>query len=181
VPSLQARKAPNCAKLARGAASQPTRDVALGALSIRKATAADSETARALVGELGYGGLDADVFAGGFAAVLADPAQEVWLAEQDGRVVALMSLARRPQVRLAGFVLTIDELVVTEAARGAGIGTKLLDFAKGEAVRIGARRLELHTARGRPSYARGFYAKNGFVNVDSAVLRWEGSLSIVTR
>jgi N-acetylglutamate synthase-like GNAT family acetyltransferase len=148
---------------------------------IRRGERGDAEAARALVAELGYGGLDADTFAQGFAAVLAEPTQEVWVAERAGRVVALMTLARRPQVRLAGVVVTIDELVVHEAERGARVGGRLVDVAKDVAVRAGARRLELHTARARTSYERGFYAKNGFVEVDSAVMRWEGGVSAVTR
>jgi N-acetylglutamate synthase-like GNAT family acetyltransferase len=113
--------------------------------------------------------------------VLADRSQQVWLADLGGKVVALMTLGARPQVRLGGVVMTIDELVVTEGARGAGVGTTLLERAKAEATKAGARRLELHTARGRQSYERGFYAKAGFVEVDSAVMRWEGGLSAVTR
>jgi N-acetylglutamate synthase-like GNAT family acetyltransferase len=150
-------------------------------ISARGATIGDAESVRALVGELGYGGLDEQTFHRGFASVLADPGQQVLLAEREGRVVGLMSLSVRAQIRLAGLAVSIDELVVTEGARGEGIGTKLLEWAKAEAVRIGARRLELHTARRLPSYERGFYAKNGFTEVDSAVLRWEGGLSLVTR
>jgi GNAT superfamily N-acetyltransferase len=71
----------------------------------------------------------------------------------------------------AGLLVTIDEMVVAETARGAGVGARLLEHAKAEATRVGARRLELHTARPRPSYERGFYVKNGFVEVDSAVMR----------
>jgi PhnO protein len=149
-------------------------------VTLRKATPSDAEPARVLIGELGYGGLDEQTFARGFAAVLADPAQHVVVADQGGRVVGLMSLCIKPQVRLAGFVVTVDELVVTERARGVGIGTKLLEFAKAEASRIEARRLELHTARRLLSYERGFYAKNGFTEVDSAVMRCEGGLSVVT-
>jgi GNAT superfamily N-acetyltransferase len=127
----------------------------------------------ALIRELGYGGFDDEAFVRGFTAVLADPAQQVVVAERQGQILGLMSLAARPQVRLAGLVVSIDELVVTERARGRGVGTRLVEFAKAEAARLGARRLELHTARGRPSYARGFYVKNGFAEVDSAVMRWE--------
>jgi GNAT superfamily N-acetyltransferase len=149
-------------------------------ISIFRASAEHAEVARRLVGELGYGGLDAETFARGFAAVLAGPQQQVWLAERRGQVDGLMSLSWRPQIRLAGAVVTVDELVVTEGARGAGVGARLLEVAKKEAVRLGARRLELQTARMRPSYKRGFYAKNGFVEIDSALLRWEGGLSAVT-
>jgi GNAT superfamily N-acetyltransferase len=139
---------------------------------LRKTTLADAEAVRALVEELGYGPLEASTFARGLAAVLEDPAQQLLVAEVDEEVVGFMSLDIKPQVRLVGLVVTIDELVVTERARGRGVGKRLVDFAKAEAIRTGARRLELHTARKRPSYERGFYVKNGFTEVDSAVLRW---------
>ena len=84
-------------------------------------------------------------------------------------------------MRLAGCMVTIDELVVTAGARGAGIGARMLELAKAEAARVGARRLELHTARRRASYERGFYVKNGFAEVDSAVMRWEGGPSAIAR
>jgi GNAT superfamily N-acetyltransferase len=153
----------------------------MGNLVLRPAVDADAESARTLIRELGYGGLDEQTFSRSFASVLADPTQHAWVAEKDGHVVGLMSLSVRPQLRLGGCIVTIDEIVVTEHARGEGIGSRLLEFAKAEATRVGARRLELHTARRRPSYARGFYAKNGFTEVDSAVLRWEGGVSVVVR
>jgi N-acetylglutamate synthase-like GNAT family acetyltransferase len=153
----------------------------MGGTTVRRASTADTESARGLLRELGYAGIDEAAFALGFAAVLADPLQSVWLAEQEGRVVGLMSLSWRPQVRIAGLIMTIDELVVTEGARGSGLGAKLLEIAKDEATRVGARRLELLTARSRPSYKRGFYLKNGFTEVDSAVMRWEGGVSAVVR
>lgn len=141
-------------------------------IDLRLARAGDSEAVHALIEELGYAGIENEDFAHGYAAVLADATQQVWLAERNGVVVGLMSLSVRPQVRLAGTILTVDELIVSELARGAGAGRKLIDRAKSEALRLGARRLELLTARGRPSYARQFYPKNGFVEADSAVMRW---------
>jgi PhnO protein len=141
--------------------------------SMRRATAADSSALRRLVAELGYGGLDDETFAAGFAAVLADPSQQVWVAHEGARLIGLMTLSTRPQLRLGGAVMTIDELVVTESARGAGVGRQLLEMAKLEAVRAGARRLDLQTGRSRVSYERGFYRKNGFIEVDSALMRWQ--------
>ena len=141
-------------------------------VDLRVARAGDLAAVHALIGELGYADLEEDAFARGYAAVLADAAQQVWLAELEGVVVGLISLSARPQIRLTGPILTVDELVVSERARGAGVGKKLIDLAKSEARRLGARRLELLTARGRPSYVRRFYPKNGFVEVDSAVMRW---------
>lgn len=139
---------------------------------MRLARAGDLTAVHALIGELGYADLQKDAFERGYATVLADPAQQVWLAELEGLVVGLISLSARQQIRLTGPILTVDELVVSERARGTGVGKKLIGLAKSEARRLGARRLELLTARGRPSYARQFYPKNGFVEVDSAVMRW---------
>jgi N-acetylglutamate synthase-like GNAT family acetyltransferase len=144
---------------------------------LRPARVGDLASVHALIAELGYVDLHEDAFARGFAAVLADAAQQVWLAELDGVVVGLMSLSARPQLRLAGNLLTVDELVVSDGERGAGVGAKLIELAKNEARRLEARRLELLTARGRPSYVRRFYPKNGFVEVDSAVMRWPGPSS----
>lgn len=145
-------------------------------VALRLAGAVDLASVQMLIEELGYTGIDGDAFARGYAAVLDDAAQHIWLAELRGIVVGLMSLSMRPQIRLAGPIMTIDELVVAEGARGAGVGKQLLQLATREASRVGARRLELLTARGRPSYTRRFYVKNGFTEVDSAVMRWEGAL-----
>jgi len=147
-------------------------------MRLRRAEAADAETARALIAELGYGGHDAASFARGFSEVLGAAGSVVWMAEEEGRVLGLLSLSWRPQIRLGAALMTIDEIVVAEAARGKGIGRALLDRAKAEAARVGAKRLELHTQRARASYARGFYAKAGFVEVDSAVMRWEGAVGV---
>jgi N-acetylglutamate synthase-like GNAT family acetyltransferase len=140
---------------------------------IRRARVEDAGELRALVEELGYAGLDPAAFAAGLARVLEAEGQSVWVAETEGRVVGFVSVSCRPQLRLGAAVATIDEIVVAEAARGSGVGTELLEQARCEAARGGAVRLELHTQRARTSYARGFYAKNGFVEIDSAVMRSE--------
>ena len=65
--------------------------------TLRRARPGDAEHAWSLIGELGYTGLDEEAFSRGFGAVLADPAQQVWLAEEGGQVVGLMSISTRPQ------------------------------------------------------------------------------------
>lgn len=141
---------------------------------IRRAELSDAAAVHALVGELGYAGLDRAEFDAGFAEVLRAPGQEVWVAElgTPPAVVGLLAMTHKPQLRLAGALLTIDEIVVAESARGAGIGGRLMEHAKVAALRVGARRVELHTQRARASYERGFYVKNGFVEMDAAVMRW---------
>ena len=56
----------------------------------------------------------------------------------------------------------VAELFVSQEARGQGIGRTLLDEVVEEARRRGCSRLQLINFRQRESYARGFYAKNGW-------------------
>src|SRR5262249_5068539 len=67
-----------------------------GDVRLRRADASDCDAARALIGELGYGGHDRDTFARGFVAALAHAGQAVWVAEHDARVVGLLTISWRP-------------------------------------------------------------------------------------
>ncbi len=143
-------------------------------LVIRPATESDIHAAFALMSELGYPDLSIARFAKTFSSVLANPAMTVIVAEDEpGRVVGLASISRRPQLRLAADLITIDELVVADRARGQGVGRAILEQVKTMAGNRSARRLELETNRARESYRRGFYIKNGFTEANSAVMRIE--------
>ena len=142
-------------------------------LTIREAVIEDRGAIYGLLVELGYPGIDRGRFDKTFEQFLAR--DDLWLlvAERDHRVLGLASMSERPQLRLAGSLVTIDEMVIGEAARGLGIGAMLLAEAKRRAKELGARRLQLDTSRKRESYLRGFYAKNGLTEADSAVMRLE--------
>lgn len=142
-------------------------------IGVRPATRSDVAAIRALLVELGYADLATDgALESTLEAVLADRERRVWLAERAGRSVGMISISIRPQLRLAGLLLVIEELVVQDEARGSGIGTTLLEIARNEALRLGVRRVELVTNRSRPAYRRRFYAERGFTEVDSALMRW---------
>ena len=137
---------------------------------IRRARRGDRESIAALLKELGYP--DAGD-AGSLLWVLNHPEVEVWVAvDKLDRPVAFLSLSHRPQLRLSGRITTIDELVVSEAWRGKGVGSQLLATAIDRAKALSAKRVELMTHRGRESFRRSFYVKNGFVEADTAVLRF---------
>jgi GNAT superfamily N-acetyltransferase len=125
-----------------------------------------------LLRELGYVNLDIDTYGVAFDRVLVHPEMHVLVAQRDdAHVVGFLALSHRPQLRLGGTLVTIDELVVKSGVRGSGVGRALLERAKSVAASLGALRLELSTNRTRESYARQFYEKNGFVEVNSSLMR----------
>jgi len=143
------------------------------AVFIREAGSGDRDGIYSLVIDLGYSGLKRDEFNNAFELLL--PRNDQWMliaVDRDTReVLGLASMSERPQVRLGGSLVTIDEFVIRETRRGRGIGTALLAEAKNRAMKMGARRLQLDTNRTRESYLRGFYPKHGFAEADSAVMR----------
>lgn len=142
--------------------------------NIRQALASDEASAHKMIAALGYPDIEPDDFAFAFAEVLIHPDSLVYIAETtESSIIGLMTLSQRPQLRLAGILVSIDELVIAEEARGLGVGGALLQEAKRFAAKFGAKRLELHTNRARVSYQRAFYVKNGFSETNSAVLRLE--------
>ncbi len=140
-------------------------------LLIRSATESDLQAALNLMAELGYPDISIARFAEIYLSVQKHPAMTLIVAEDGGEVVGLASISRRPQLRLTADLITIDELVVADSARGLGVGRALLEHVKAMAGNSGVRRLELETNRARESYRRCFYVKNGFTEADSAVMR----------
>jgi GNAT superfamily N-acetyltransferase len=139
---------------------------------IRLATENDVQAAFRLMTDLGYPDVELERFTRAYHAVLVHPAMLLIVAEDENEeVIGLASISNRPQLRLTGNLVTIDEFVVAADARGKGVGRELLNAAIAMANKLGARRLELETNRARESYRREFYVKNGFIEADSAVMR----------
>jgi len=142
--------------------------------SVRAAREEDLPAIRALLSELGssYRNVDAERLQETFrrAAGLSHLSKQVAVGPT-GVVEGMLSLSHLPQPRLCGLKLSVDELAVSESARGTGVGSALLKSAIEEARRLGAVRLEVLTDRRLESYRRGFYSRRGFVEGDSAVFR----------
>ena len=140
--------------------------------SIRQAIENDVQAAFKLMAELGYSDLSLARFVETYQAVLEHPTMLLIVAEDENeKIIGLASISHRPQLRLTGNLVTIDEFVIAHEVRGKGVGRELLNGAIAMAMKVGARRLELETNRARESYRREFYVKNGFVEADSAVMR----------
>lgn len=127
------------------------------AIRIRPATAADAPTMSALFKELGHPTPASEIPAR-LEQVIAD-AGAVLVAEADGRALGLMCLARVMVIH-AGPVAYITALVVTEAARGRGVGRALVDAAWRWAREQGCRRLSV-TSNEHRADAHAFYPRCG--------------------
>ncbi len=139
------------------------------AFRIRRARRGDAEALASLLKELGFpDGSDTQTV----HWVTSHPEIEIFVAcDPQDRPVGMLSLSHRPQLRLRGRVATIDELIVTEAWRGKGVGSRLIQHGIARAKALSVKRLELSTHAGRSAFRRTFYEKSGFREVDSAVLR----------
>lgn len=122
---------------------------------VRPAHRDDTEPAARLLTQLGY-----DVPASTIGIAISE-GQGILVAELDGAVVGLLTYATRFQLHRGGLVTTVDALVVDEALRSGGIGSRLLGHLV-EVVRAeGVESVELHSNRSRTA-AHRFYQQAGF-------------------
>ncbi|SDR75864.1 GNAT family N-acetyltransferase [Pseudomonas oryzae] len=98
----------------------------------------------------------------GLAAILADPALgAILVAVEDDRVRAMVSLLYTVSTALGARVALLEDMVVDAGARGAGIGSTLLQAAIAHAQAEGCRRITLLTD-GDNQAAQRFYRRHGF-------------------
>ncbi len=114
---------------------------------------------------------DAEAQRRGIARVLADPdAGTVLVAVEDEKVVGMVSLLYTTSTALGAPVALLEDMVVTPAARGRGIGTMLLQGAYQAARMHGCRRITLLTDADNAA-AQRFYARHGFQRSPMVPLR----------
>ncbi len=101
-------------------------------------------------------------------SVVDGPATSLFVARVGGRVVGMLTLAifRVP----TGIRAWIEDVVVDEAARGAGAGAALVAAALDEAAESGARTVDL-TSRPEREAANRLYQRMGFVTRQTNVYR----------
>ena len=94
---------------------------------------------------------------------LADSSHSIFIAEnQSEGLVGYIAVHWLPYLFMAGPEGFISELFVREAARGDGVGRRLLEAVTQEARQRGCFRLSLLNGRHRESYQRKFYEKRGW-------------------
>ncbi len=83
-------------------------------------------------------------------------------AEEDGRVIGFCSYAVMNNFWQEGTIAYVYAMVVDDACRGKGIGTRMLERAFAEAKKAGCKKIELDSGFPREK-AHQFYEKIGFV------------------
>lgn len=98
-----------------------------------------------------------------FAAIAADPNQEVMVAELDGWVVGCFQLSFIPGLsRRGAWRAQIESVRIDSALRGRGAGQAMMEWAIARARARGCALVQLTTDKRRPN-AHRFYARLGFV------------------
>ena len=136
-------------------------------IRIRPATSADIGTIVAMLADDSLGATretpdDLAPYEKAFAAIDTDPNQLLAVAERDGSVLGTFQLTYVPGLSRRGSSRAIIEAVrVAAAARGAGIGAQLMEWAIAAARDRGASLVQLTSDRTRLD-AHRFYERLGF-------------------
>jgi GNAT superfamily N-acetyltransferase len=103
--------------------------------------------------------------------VLSHPEIEVYVAaDAQDRPIGLLSLSHRPQLRLAGRVATIDELVVMLVWRRKGVARALMQRALERARVLSVKRVELQLPSLPDEATVGFCSALDFQDAERGVV-----------
>lgn len=95
-------------------------------------------------------------------AIQADPSNALYVAELEGEVVGTFQLTFIRQLSYGGcLVAQVESVFVGSRARSRGVGGTMMEFARGEAERRGALRIQL-TSNVLRERAHRFYERLGY-------------------
>ena len=135
---------------------------------LRRATEADVVAIVALLADDVLGATREDpaaaadpVYLTAFRRIEADPANELLVAELDGRIVGTLHLTFLPSLtHLGGTRAHVEGVRVAAELRGSGLGAALFNWVVARAREEGARMVQLMTDVRRDD-ARRFYERQG--------------------
>jgi len=138
-------------------------------LEVRRAASEDEDKIFKLIRELadvvGFAEqaplIDIGIWSATLKKMLASPDWVFLLALEDDKALGLVLFFVRPTLTTGMNRATITEMVVTEGARGKGVGRKLIEEAKKIALEMGCSNLDVSTELDNAG-ATGFYNKMGF-------------------
>lgn len=135
------------------------------AVIIRKASMDDIEAMGQLLSELfaieDDFVIDEEVQKSGLRLLLENADADVYVADDFGRVIGMVSMQKLISTAIGKSVGLIEDLIITKSYRGRGIGSRLVEALIAESVKKGYGRLSLG-ADHRNSAALTFYCTKGF-------------------
>ena len=129
-------------------------------IAVRDAIIEDATVIATLLGELGYPSQPEGVRAR-LARLLAREGSRVFVAERSPKALGVLGLHRMPVLTSLGDIAMIIALVVTERARGAGVGRLLVARAE-EQARVWQCERIMVTSAERRADAHAFYQHLGY-------------------
>lgn len=138
-------------------------------MNLRLATKLDVNGIRALLGDDKLGQSREDMSDDGlqkyltaFEAIANSPDNELWVAEQGGKIIGTWQVTYIPYLSRGGNTRCLIEAVRTAGeCRGQGIGRQMMEFALDQARHRGCQLAQLTTDKTRND-AHRFYQKLGF-------------------
>jgi PhnO protein len=132
--------------------------------TIRPAIELDALAVKALLEELEGRDFDQEIFGRIYTEYLEAPLTLIFVATQEeGEIIGFISCKGQSLLHHEGLVFEIQELIVTAAHQGKGLGRKLIAELKLDLEKLGAISLEV-TSNKRRKEAHAFYQSVGFLN-----------------
>jgi len=97
-----------------------------------------------------------------FRDIIGDPTVRIGVFDDGQEILGMVSISVHSTLHHFGRVAVIDEMVVTEKARGQGVGKTLVDWAKSQARQMDADTIELNSDEFHTD-PHAFYQSLGFV------------------
>jgi len=129
-------------------------------MKIRTATLNDLPTIQQLLRELEYE-MDASSLFIKMQHMLRDNDESLIVCEEDGHVIAFMSIHYIPQIALQGDFARISYFSVLPPAQNKGVGKLMEEYCTALAVKRSCDRIELHCHERREG-AHRFYERQGY-------------------
>ncbi|QUH01883.1 GNAT family N-acetyltransferase [Saccharopolyspora erythraea] len=130
-------------------------------MRIRPARSVDAEAVDELLCQLGYPQDDRPATAARLHAWFDDPASAAYIAETDDESLGVIAVHVCPFFEREGAWGRITALVVSDRARGDGVGSRLVETAESFAADRGCVRMEVTSSDRRPD-AHRFYERRGY-------------------
>ncbi len=107
----------------------------------------------------------------GLTAIVTNPAVgEVFVVRENNHVIAMITVLYSVSTALGAKVAFFEDMVVTENARGEGVGSALIQYAIQHVTSIGCQRISLLTDDDN-QLAQQFYHKHGFEHSQMQLFR----------